>query len=108
MNEETSKRPQSLNIELPRDLEPVYANFALISHTASELIIDLAQVLPNQPSAQVKSRVVMTPLNAKLLLRALKDNLGKYESSFGEIHIPGEADGLAHAFFGHVKPPETE
>jgi hypothetical protein len=108
MSEEKSKRPQALNVELPRDLEPIYANFALISHTASELIIDLAQMLPNQPGAQVKSRVVMTPLNAKLLLRALKDNLGKYEASFGEIQIPGEADGLAQAFFGHVKPPETE
>ncbi len=102
------KKPQSLNVEMPRDLEPVYANFALISHTASELVIDLAQVLPNQPSAHVKSRVVMTPLNAKLLLRALQDNLAKYESSFGEIPMPGEAEGLAQAFFGHVKPPETE
>jgi hypothetical protein len=108
MSEEKPKRSKSLSVELPKDLEPVYANFALISHTASELIIDLAQVLPNQPSAQVKSRIVMTPLNSKLLLRALNDNLGKYESSFGEIHIPGEADGLAQAFFGHVKPPETE
>ena len=102
------KKPQSLNVEMPRDLEPVYANFALISHTASELVIDLAQVLPNQPSANVKARVVMTPLNAKLLLRALQDHLAKYESSFGEIHMPGKAEGLAQAFFGHVKPPETE
>ncbi len=108
MSGEKTKRPKSLNVELPRDLEPVYANFALISHTASELIIDVAQALPNQPSAHVKARVVMTPLNAKLLLRALQDNLAKYETTFGEIRIPGETDGLAQAFFGQVKPPETE
>ena len=103
-----AKKSKSLNVELPRDLEPVYANFALISHTASEIVIDLAQVLPNRPNAQVKSRVVMNPLNAKLLLRALQDNLAKFEASFGEIRVPGEGEGLAQAFFGHVKPPETE
>lgn len=104
----SEKKPKSLNIEIPRNLEPIYANFALISHTASEVIIDLAQVLPNQPQAQVKSRVVMTPLNARLLLRALQDNLTKYESAFGKIQVPGENEGLAQEFFGRVKPPEGE
>ncbi len=101
-------KPKSINVELPAGLEPIYANFALISHTPSELIFDLAQMLPNQPQVRVKARVIFTPLNAKLLLRALQDNLAKYEATFGEIVIPGQGDDLVRAFFGGVHPPDTE
>ncbi|MCJ7550383.1 MAG: DUF3467 domain-containing protein [Anaerolineae bacterium] len=100
--------PRSLNVEIPADLEPTYANFALISHTPSELVIDLAQMLPNQPKIRVRSRVVMTPLNAKLMLRALQDRLSRYEEAYGEIAVPGEGDDLARAFFAGQIPPETE
>lgn len=99
---------RSLNIEVPADLQPTYANFALISHTPSELVIDLAQMLPNQPKVRVCSRVVMTPLNAKLMLRALQDRLKRYEEAYGEVAVPGEGDDLVKAFFGGQKPPETE
>lgn len=105
-----AKNPQqrSLNVELPADLDPIYANFAMISHTPSEIIVDLAQMLPNQPQVRVRSRVVMTPLNAKLTLRALQENLAKYEAAFGEIVIPGQGDDLVQAFFGGAQPPEQE
>ena len=104
----SAPKPRSLNVSLPSDLEPVYANFALIAHSPSEIIVDFAQALPNQPQVRVKARVVMTPLNAKLLLRALQDNLTKYESSFGEISLPGQGDELARAFFSGVHPPEKK
>ena len=103
-----SAKPKSLNVELPTGLEPIYANFALISHSPSEIIMDLAQMLPNQPQVRVKARVVVTPLNAKLLLRALQDNLAKYETSYGEIVVPGHGDDLAREFFSGVRPPDTE
>ncbi len=101
-------KPRSLNIELPADLEPTYANFAVISHTPSELIVDFAQMLPNQPSVRVRSRVIMTPLNAKLMLRALQENLGKYEATYGEIATPGQSDDLIRSFFGGKTPSEGE
>jgi hypothetical protein len=103
-----SDRKRKLNVELPSDLEPIYANFALLVHSPSEIIIDLAQALPNQSKVKVKSRVVMTPLNAKLLLQALQDNLRKYEATHGEIQLPGQGDDLARAFFGGVAPPNPE
>ena len=53
-------KPKSLNVELPAGLEPIYSNFALISHSPSEIILDLAQMLPNQPQVRVKARVVVT------------------------------------------------
>ncbi len=80
--------PTRVQIELPRDLEAIYANFALIAHSPSEVILDFARVLPNQPTARVYARIVMTPMNAKLLLQALGENLKKYEAQFGEIKTP--------------------
>ncbi len=82
------QQPARINVELPTDLEAIYTNLALISHSASEVIIDFARIMPNKPKAKIYSRIVMTPLNAKLLHRALVDNLRKFESKYGEIPIP--------------------
>ena len=84
----TKNKPPQLNIELPVDLEATYANLALISHSTSEVIVDFARVMPNIPKAKVYSRIVMTPMNAKLLLRALAENLQRYEAKYGEIPLP--------------------
>ncbi len=82
-----AKRVQ-INVELPAELEAVYANFAMITHSPSEIVIDFARVLPNVPKAKVYARILMTPINAKLLHHALGDNLAKFEDQFGEIKTP--------------------
>jgi len=99
-------RARKVNIEIPPDLDAIYANFAVISHSPSEIVIDFARVLPNTPRARVHARIITTPMHAKLLLRALQHNLERYEAQFGEIHLPSGPDGLAQQFFGGVKPPE--
>ena len=66
------------------------------------MIIDFARVLPNIPKAKVYARMVLTPMNAKLLLKALADNLGKFEKQYGEIVIP---TNLADQLF---RPPKLE
>jgi hypothetical protein len=98
-------RKQKINIELPPDLDATYANFAMITHSPSEIIIDFARVLPNAPKSKVHARIVTTPMHAKLLLRALSDNLEKYEAQFGEINVPSGGGNLAQQFFGGVSPP---
>lgn len=104
----SSNKQKPLNVKLPSDLEPFYSNFAMISHTPSEIIVDFAQALPNQPEVRIKTRVVMTPLNAKLFMRALQENLAKYEKTFGEISTPGQGDDLTREFFSGVRPPGDE
>jgi len=88
-------QPQAMqiNIELPGDLEAAYANFAMITHSPSEIVIDFARILPNVPKAKVYARVIMTPINAKLLHRALGENLTKFEAQFGEIRTPEQGFG---------------
>lgn len=88
-------------VDLPASLEPTYTNFALISHSPSEVILDFARALPNM-RARIVARMVMSPLNAKLLLRALTDNLHRYEAQHGEIAVPTH---LAEQLF---KPPKPE
>jgi len=73
---------------LPKELEAVYSNFALITHSPSEIVVDFAKLLPNVPNAKVYARIIMTPMNAKLLHQALGQNLEKFEDKFGEIKTP--------------------
>jgi hypothetical protein len=94
-----------INIEFPANLPTQYANFALIMHTPSEIIVNFASIMPGMPSAPIHSRIVMTPLHAKMMLNALADNLQKYEAQFGEIKQPIVDAGLADQLFGQAKPP---
>lgn len=98
---DSNKTPPSggrVQVYVPANLEPVYANFALITNSPSEIIIDLAQILPKVARAKVKTRLVMTPMNAKLLNRALTEHLSRFETKFGEIAIP-EGISLADQLF---------
>jgi hypothetical protein len=92
-SEKQKTRPMQINVELPAELEAVYSNFAMITHSPSEIVVDFARVLPNVPKAKVYARVIMTPMNAKLLHRALGDNLSKFEAQFGEIKTPEKGFG---------------
>jgi hypothetical protein len=105
---ERSKPGKSrMKVHIPAKLEPTYANFALITNSPSEIVIDLAQIMPQMPRAQVRARVVMTPHNAKLLHRALGEHLSRYEAQYGEIDIP-EGTSLADQLFRGSAPESGE
>ncbi|MCK4353405.1 DUF3467 domain-containing protein [candidate division WOR-3 bacterium] len=79
---------QRINIELPEEAgQGIYSNLAIVSHSSSEFIIDFTRVLPGLKKAKVYSRIILSPTHAKLLMRALKDNMEKYEKKHGEIKI---------------------
>ena len=87
------KKTQQINVELPQEVaEGLYANLALIAHSPSEFILDFARMLPGLPKAKVCSRMVMTPTNAKALLKTLQTNVQRYEENYGEIRMPGSAN----------------
>jgi len=88
------------------DLEAVYINLVRIAHSPSEMVFDFAHLLPGSRPAKVRNRIVMSPLGAKLLLRALSENIKRYESSFGEISVPG-SHTLADYLF-RPGPPDEE
>ena len=83
---EKKENQQGLNIELSEEVaEGVYSNLAIITHSPSEFIFDFIRIMPGVPKGRVKSRIVMTPEHAKKLLKALNDNISKYENVIGSI-----------------------
>lgn len=79
---------QQLNVELgEKEAEGIYSNFVLITHSPAEFIIDFTRMVPGVPKAKVYARIIMTPPHAKSLLKALEDNIKKYEKQFGEIKM---------------------
>jgi hypothetical protein len=91
---------------IPEDLEAIYINLVRIAHSPSEMVFDFAHLLPGSRPAKVRTRIVMSPLGAKLLLRALAENIKRYETAFGEIQITG-SKSLADYLF-HPTPPTEE
>ena len=80
-----------LQIELTDEVaQGIYANLAIITHSSSEFILDYVRVLPGVPKAGVKSRIILAPEHAKRLLRALEENINKYEYAFGSIRLVDE------------------
>jgi len=92
-------------LQTPSDLEIEYVNLVRIAHSPSELVFDFAHLLPGGGPAQISSRIVMSPLGAKLFHRALTENLAKYEAAFGEINVPGDST-LADNLFRPQNPPD--
>ena len=73
-------KKKGLNIELSEEVaEGTYSNLAIINHSPSEFVLDFIKIMPGVPKAKVKSRVLLTPQHAKRLLKALRDNISKYE-----------------------------
>lgn len=96
---EGQPQPRQIRLDIPKDLQAVYANVAMITHAPSEMIIDFAQVLPRGPHGKVMARIIMTPMHAKMLQGALAQNLANYERKFGEIRLPQAGSALADNLF---------
>jgi len=80
------QQPNQLNIELTEEMaEGTYSNLAIITHSNAEFVIDFINVMPGSPKAKVKSRIVLTPQHAKRLLKALSENVKKFEQVHGMI-----------------------
>ena len=79
-------KENQVNIELSEEVSSgVYSNLSIITHSPSEFVVDFVQLMPGIPKGKVKSRIIMTPQNAKRLLKAMQDNISKYEKKFGVI-----------------------
>jgi hypothetical protein len=103
MSEPQKPETRRLNLEIPADLAATYANFAIITHSPWEVFLDFAQILPNVPKARVQTRLVLTPTNAKMLLKALQENLARYETQHGEITLPPRPQSLADQLFSTIR-----
>jgi hypothetical protein len=102
-----NQKHNQIQVELTDEVaQGVYSNLVIVAHSSSEFILDFIRIVPGVLKAKVKSRIILTPDNAKRLLFALQENIQRYEDmansggnnnlSFGELippigGIPGEA-----------------
>ena len=86
--EKEPKKKHQIKIELDDNVgQGEYANFAVVTHSPAEFVMDYIRVLPGMIKSKVKSRIIMAPMHAKTLMMALQDNIKKFENKFGEIKI---------------------
>lgn len=101
MSDQEDLKDGQLNIELTEEIaDGIYSNLAILTHSHAEFIIDFIKIVPGAPKAKVKSRIIMTPQHAKRLMRALEENVAKYEQSFGEIVDHGQNQPIPMNFGG--------
>ena len=86
MADDKKQKQQSINIELDEQIaQGVYSNLAIINHSQSEFVLDFVTIMPGVPKSKVKSRIVLTPQHAKRFLKALHENIQRFENAHGEI-----------------------
>lgn len=80
------QQSNQLNIEISEEVaEGTYANLAIITHSHAEFVMDFVNVMPGTPKSKVKSRIIFTPQHAKRFMKAMIDNISKYEAANGPI-----------------------
>jgi len=80
------EQPNQLNIEISEEVaEGIYANLAIITHSHAEFVIDFVNVMPGTPKSKVKARIILTPQHAKRFMKALNDNVSRFETANGKI-----------------------
>lgn len=81
-----NQQPNQLNIEITEEVaEGTYANLAIITHSHAEFVIDFVNVMPGTPKSKVKSRIIFTPQHAKRFMKALTENIQRFEAGNGKI-----------------------
>jgi Protein of unknown function (DUF3467) len=83
---EEQNQQNQLNIEISEEIaEGEYANLAVITHSHAEFVIDFVNVMPGTPKSKVKSRIILTPQHAKRFMKAMVENIKRFEISNGPI-----------------------
>lgn len=91
-NKKQKPKQKKLNIELDEaTAQGQYSNLAIVNHSPSEFVVDFVNIMPGAPKSKVKSRIILTPQHAKRLLKALGDNIGRFEKEHGEIRDYGKS-----------------
>ena len=67
-----------------------YTNLSSVNHNETEFVMDFIRVLPGTKKSRVHARIVMAPQNVKAFVRALEENVAKYEERHGEIKSSGQ------------------
>lgn len=106
MADEEKKQAPSSDQQIAVQIDPqhgngVYSNLMMISHRKEEFILDFMFLQPQragkgQSIATLRSRVITSPEHAKRILRALGENVARYESAYGTIQEATDIPKVMH------------
>ena len=83
------KKTKQIKIELKEEIaQGNYVDLPIIGYSQAEFILDFIKVIPVIPKADVKSRIIMSPMHTKNLLLLLNAKIKEYERKFGKIELP--------------------
>jgi hypothetical protein len=85
----------------PQSAAGVYSNLMLISHRKEEFVLDFLfahpqQVSEAQSTATLRTRVITSPEHVKRIVRALEENVRRYEAKFGPIEEATDMPKVMH------------
>ena len=92
MANNNEQKPGQVQVNMTPEVERgAYSNMTIMGYTPTEFIMDFVFHHPGMPRANVQSRVVMSPVQAKRLMRLLEQNMANYEKAFGVIKLAEDA-----------------
>lgn len=68
-----------------KELLGQYSNLAVVHHNAEEFTLNFIYMFPTVPQGKLVSSLILSPRHAKRLLRALQENVSRYEAQFGVL-----------------------
>jgi len=102
MADEPKEQQQQISIQIDAPhATGVYSNLMMISHRKEEFILDFLFVQPQrapegQGVANLRARVITTPEHMKRILKAMEENVSRYEASFGPIQAATDLPKVVH------------
>jgi hypothetical protein len=85
-------KSKEIRVDFPKELiGGAYSNNMAVNHTREEFIMDFLMLAP--PSGAVTGRIIVSPGHIKRIVKALEDNISRYEEKFGVIQTAEEPMG---------------
>jgi hypothetical protein len=68
-----------------KELLGQYSNLVVIHHNADEFTLNFIYLFPTVPQGKLVGSMIVSPAHAKRLMRALEENISKFEAQFGTL-----------------------
>jgi Protein of unknown function (DUF3467) len=86
-----------------KELQGAYSNLVMIQHHAEEFTLNFVYVFPNGTHGKLMSSVIVSPGHAKRIMRALEENIRRFEAQHGPIKEGPEGAPIPGANIGFVQ-----
>lgn len=83
---EAPKQQQQVQIKADeKELLGQYSNLVVVHHNAEEFTLNFIYMFPTMPQGKLVASLIVSPMHAKRLMRALEENVARYEAQFGKL-----------------------